>query len=59
MVAHHVTLVGPRLTKWISGNHLLGVDGLRDAKPVLSADSETILFARCQFGHSEAGFGAR
>lgn len=52
-------MVGPRLTKWISGDHLLRVDGLGDAKPVLSTDSEAILFASCQFGHSKAGFGAR
>lgn len=47
------------LTKWISGNHPLRVDGLRDTEPVLSPYSEAILFARCQFGHSKAGFGAR
>lgn len=47
-----------RLTKWISGNHPLRVDGLRDAESVFSTDSEAIFFARCQFGHSEAGFSA-
>lgn len=47
-----------RLTKWISGDHLLRVDGLGDAKPVLSTDSEAIFFARRQLGHSKAGFGA-
>lgn len=47
-----------RLTKWMSGNHLLRVDGLRDAKPVLGTDSEAILFASCQFGYPKAGLGA-
>lgn len=47
-----------RLTKGISGDHLLRINGLRDAEPVLSTDSEAVLFARCQFGDSEAGFSA-
>ncbi len=48
-----------RLTKWMSGDHPLGVDGLGDAKPVLCTDSEAILFTSCQFGNPKAGFGAR
>lgn len=46
------------LTEWIFGNDLLGVDGLRDAEPVFSTHPEAVLFARSQFGHSKAGFGA-
>lgn len=46
------------LTKWISGNHLIRVDGLGDAKLVLCTYSEAILFASCQFGNIKAGFGA-
>lgn len=42
----------------MSGNHLLGVDGRGDAQPVLSTDSEAVLFASREFGYSEAGFGA-
>lgn len=40
------------------GNHLLGVDGLGDAEPVLCTDAEAVLFALSQFGHPEAGLGA-
>lgn len=42
----------------MSSNNLLRIDGLRDAKPVLSTDSETILFSRSKFSYSEFGFGA-
>lgn len=47
-----------QLTKGISGNHLLRVDGFRDAKSVLCTNTETVLFARSQLGHSKTGFGA-
>lgn len=47
------------LTKWISGNHPLRVGRLRDAKPVFSTNTEAVLFASCQFGHSEARLCAR
>lgn len=42
----------------MSGNHPLRVDGRGNAEPVLGTDPEAILFASCQFGNFEAGFGA-
>lgn len=54
----NVLQLRPALTKRMSGNHLGGVDGLRDAKSVLSTHPEAVLLARNQLCHSKAGFGA-
>lgn len=54
----NVFLPRATLTKRMSSNHLGRVDGLRDAKSVLSTHPEAIFFAGSQLSHSKAGFGA-